>query len=277
MARTHHLRVARIGVLLSLSFCLATPLLAQRADRATISGVVTDPQGAAVPGATVTIRNEATGVRTVQVTNAAGAYTSPPLVLGRYSVTVDLTGFKKAVSSGILLEGGDQVRQDMILQVGGLTESVEVRSSSGLDETRPDVSHTVNEKYYRDLPIVTAGDVRLAESVLQMQPGYLPMKPNGDPMFRGSQFQSRINGGQRAATENFFDGAAFGYASGHQQSQESTPPVDSVQEVKVTTTSYSAQYGHTSADSSNTRPRPAPMRFTAAATGILPMTHSTRR
>ena len=246
MTRTHHLRVARIGVLLSLSFCLTTPLLAQRADRATISGVVTDPQGAAVPGATVTIRNEATGVNTVHVTNAAGAYTSPPLVLGRYSVTVDLSGFKKAVSSGILLEGGDQVRQDMILQVGGLTESVEVRSSGGLDETRPDVSHTVNEKYYRDLPIVTAGDVRLAESVLQMQPGYLPMKPNGDPMFRGSQFQSRINGGQRAATENFFDGAAFGYASGHQQSQESTPPVDSVQEVKVTTTSYSAQYGHTS-------------------------------
>ena len=93
---------------------------------------------------------------------------------------------------------------------------------------------------------MTAGDVRLAESVLQMQPGYLPMKPNGDPMFRGSQFNSRINGGQTMATENFFDGAAFGYPSGHQQSQESAPPVESVQEVKVITTTYSAQYGHTS-------------------------------
>ena len=79
-----------------------------------------------------------------------------------------------------------------------------------------------------------------------MQPGYLPMRPNGDPMFRGSQFNSRINGGQAMATENFFDGAAFGYASGHQQSHESTPPVESVQEVKVITTTYSAQYGHTS-------------------------------
>ncbi len=108
------------------------------------------------------------------------------------------------------------------------------------------MSHTVNEKYYRDLPIITAADVRLAESVLQMQPGYLPMKPNGDPMFRGSQFNSRINGGQTMATENFFDGAAFGYAVGHQQSHESTPPVEAVQEVKVITTSYSAQYGHTS-------------------------------
>jgi hypothetical protein len=234
--------VAAFGLIV----CLASPVLAQRSDRAIISGVVTDPQGGGVPGATVTVLNEQTGVSIVLVTNAAGAYTSSPLVLGPYSVTVDLTGFKKAVSSGIRLEGGDSIRQDFTLQVGGVTESVEVTSSSGLDETRPDVSHTVNEKYYRDLPIITAGDVRLAESVLQMQPGYLPMKPNGDPMFRGSQFQSRINGGQRAATENFFDGAAFGYASGHQQSQESTPPVDSVQEVKVTTTSYSAQYGHTS-------------------------------
>ena len=108
------------------------------------------------------------------------------------------------------------------------------------------MSHTVNEKYYRDLPIVTGADVRLAESVLQMQPGYLPMKPNGDPMFRGSQFNSRINGGQTMATENFFDGAAFGYAVGHQQSHESTPPVEAVQEVKVISTTYSAQYGHTS-------------------------------
>ena len=101
-------------------------------------------------------------------------------------------------------------------------------------------------RYYRDLPIITGADVRLAESVLQMQPGYLPMRPNGDPMFRGSQFNSRINGGQTMATENFFDGAAFGYAVGHQQSHESTMPIESVQEVKVISTSYSAQYGHTS-------------------------------
>ena len=120
------------------------------------------------------------------------------------------------------------------------------RRSHGISETRPDVSHTVDEKYYQDLPFITGADVRLAESVLLMQPGYLPMRPNGDPMFRGSQFNSRINGGQAMATENFFDGAAFGYASGHQQSHESTPPVEAIQEVKVISTTYSAQYGHTS-------------------------------
>ena len=219
---------------------------AQRSDRAAISGVITDNTGSAVPGASVTIRNEATGVEVVLTTNESGAYSSPPLVLGRYSVTVDLSGFKKAVSSGILLQGGDTIRQDIALQVGDLTESVEVRGASGISETRPDVSHTVDEKYYQDLPFITGSDVRLAESVLLMQPGYLPMRPNGDPMFRGSQFNSRINGGQAMATENFFDGAAFGYASGHQQSHESTPPVEAIQEVKVISTTYSAQYGHTS-------------------------------
>jgi len=226
---------------------LPAPAHAQRSDRATISGVVSDPQGAGIPGATVTIRNEETGVETVQVTNESGAYTPPPLVLGRYTVTVDLQGFKKSVTTGILLQGGDAIRHDVALQVGGMNETVEVVSSEGsLADTRPDVSHTVNEKYYRELPIVTASDVRLAEAVLQIQPGYLPMRPNGEPMFRGSQFNSRINGGQARATENVFDGAAFGYAVGHQGSQESTPPVESVQEVKVITTSFSAQYGHTS-------------------------------
>jgi hypothetical protein len=221
-------------------------VLAQRSDRAIVGGVVTDEQGSAVPGATVTVHNVDTGVDTVLVTNDAGAYTTPPLVLGRYTVTVDLTGFSKAATPQFVLEGGDVVRQDVTMKVGAVTETVEVVGMSGLSNTQPDVSHTVNEKYYSDLPIITAADVRLAESVLNMQPGYLPMKPNGDPMFRGSQFNSRINGGQTLATENFFDGAAFGYASGHQQSQESAPSVEAIKEVKVITTTYSAQYGHTS-------------------------------
>ena len=231
---------------LCLSVCLSSPLLAQRSDRAVISGVVTDAQGAALPGAAVTVKNEATGVENALQTNNAGAYTTNPLVLGPYSVSVNLTGFKKALASGIVLRAGDVIRHDVQLQIGEMAESVEVVGGEALDSTRPDVSHSVDEKYYRDLPIVTAADVKLAESVLLMQPGYLPMTPNGDPMFRGSQFNSRINGGQARATENFFDGGAFGYASGHQGSQESAPPVEAIQEVTVVTTTYSAQYGHTS-------------------------------
>jgi hypothetical protein len=244
MARFHSLpsRLATAALLLAVS---GGPLFAQRSDRAVVGGVVSDPQGSAIPGATVAVRNDATGVETTLTTNSAGAFTSGPLVLGTYTVSVSLSGFKKAVTTGIVLGPGDVIRHDVVLQVGNLAESVEV-SAESVDVTKPDVSHSVNEKYYKDLPIVTAADVRLAEAVLQMQPGYLPMTPNGDPMFRGSQFNSRINGGQARATENFFDGGAFGYASGHQGSQESAPPVEAVQEVTIVTTTYSAQYGHTS-------------------------------
>ena len=93
-----------------------------------------------MPGATVTIHNEATGVDTVIVTNNAGAYTSPPLVLGQYSVTVDMQGFKKAVTSGILLQGGEAIRNDVAMQVGALQETVQVRgraASTSPPQTSP--------------------------------------------------------------------------------------------------------------------------------------------
>src|SRR6188472_4710153 len=112
MTRTYRVGPRLVLVMLCLSLCSSAPVFAQRADRAVISGVVTDAQGAALPGATVTIHNEATGVDTVLVTNAAGAYNSPPLVLGQYTVTVDMQGFKKSVSNGILLQGGEQIRND---------------------------------------------------------------------------------------------------------------------------------------------------------------------
>src|SRR5438067_1729807 len=236
-----------VGLCIVLVICLSSPLLAQRSDRGIITGIVVDPTGSSVAGATVKIRNEGTGVETSLVTNSSGSYTTPPLVLGSYSITVDHAGFKTAVNSGILLQGAETIRKDVTLAVGSVSESVEVKAGADqLEVTTPDVSHTVDQKYYQDIPIITASDVRLAESLLQIQPGYLPMRPNGDPMFRGSQFNSRINGGQSMATENFFDGAAFGYAVGHQQSHESAPPADSIQEMKVITTTYSAQYGHTS-------------------------------
>ena len=237
----------RITFKLLVSLALAGLLFAQRADRATITGVLTDPSGTNIPGASVKIRNDETGIQDVLQTNDSGAYSSPLLVLGTYTVTVEHSGFKTAVKPGIQLTGGQVSRQDLVLEIGTVTEKIEVSASAEMINTeQPDVAHTVGELYYRNLPIIMGADIRLAESLLQMQPGYTPMRPNGDPMFRGSQFGSRINGGQSFATENFFDGVAFGYAAGHQDSHESAPPVESINEMRVTEGTYSAQYGHTS-------------------------------
>ena len=238
----------RGAVVFSALFVLMGLLLtAQRADRCTITGIVTDPTGNSIPGANVKIRNDETGVETPLVTNEVGAYTSPLLVLGTYTVTVEHAGFKSGVRSGLEVLGGQTYRIDLRLDLGTVTERVEVSASTEMVSTeQPDVANTVGEQYYRDLPVVMGADIRLAEALLQLQPGYVPMRPNGDPMFRGSQFGSRINGGQAFATENFFDGVAFGYASGHQDSHESAPPIESVGEMRVIESQYSAQYGHTS-------------------------------
>jgi len=259
-----------MALFVGLSLCAGSPLLAQRSDRAVIGGVVSDAQSAPIPGATVTVTNENTGVQVVLTTNGSGAYQTGPMVLGKYTVEVGLDGFKTSVTSGITLEGGDVFRQDVTLEVGAMTETIEVVSQEGgLADTRPDVAYKVDAKYYKDLPIITAADTRLAESVLQMQPGYLPMSPNGDPMFRGSQFNSRINGGQTMATENVFDGGAFGYAAGHQQSHESQPPVEAIEEVNVITTTYSAEYGHTSGGFIEYTSKSGTNRFHGGAYGYL--------
>ena len=235
-------KLACLSVLL-LSFAASS--FAQRADRATVTGVVTDPTGHSIPGASVKVTSDDTGVVTDLTTNDAGAYSSPSLVLGVYTITVESAGFKKTVRPGIRLVGGQSFRQDIALELGAVTDQVTVSASAEiLNTTNADVTHAVDENYYRNLPVVMGGDIRLAEALLQIQPGFTPMKPNGDPMFRGSAFSSRLNGGQVQAAENFFDGVAFGYASGHNGSQESGPPIESVQEMKVTTSTFSAQYGH---------------------------------
>jgi len=237
-----------ISLLFALAWVFKAQSNAQFADRAVITGVVTDASGAAVPDARVTITDEHTGVKTIVGTNGAGNYSTPPLILGTYRVEIERQGFKVFSSAGNSLTGAQTVRIDAKLDIGATTETVKVEASTTelVNTENATVQHTVGEEYYHDLPAVMGADIRLAESLLQLQPGYVPMQPNGDAIFRGSQFTSRMNGGQTMATENWFDGAAFGYAEGHQQTQESSIPYPSVREMTVVQNTFSAQYGHTS-------------------------------
>ncbi len=227
----------------------ACPTFGQVGGRVAITGTVTDSTGAAVPDAKVTVINQDTGTSTVVGTSSAGIYSTPRLDLGTYTVRVEKEGFKTYDHTGIVLTSalGETYREDVQLQLGTVSQTVEVTAVVTLLKTEDAaVSHTVGQAYYHDLPAVMGADIRLAEALLQLQPGYIPVAPNGDAIFRGSQFQSRINGGQSMATENWFDGASFGYAEGHQQTQESSLPYPSVREMTVVQNTFSAQYGHTS-------------------------------
>src|SRR5713101_4850365 len=151
------------------------------------------------------------------------------------------------VHPGVAVASGATVRLDAVLDLGEVTETVEVKTSTvDINVSNAEVSQVLGEKFYHDLPVVMGSDIRLAEALLAMQPGYGPMRPNGDPIFRGSLFQSRMNGGQTMAMENYLDGASFGSAIDHNNTQERSVPFDSVKETKVIESNFSAQYGRTS-------------------------------
>jgi len=231
----------------SLALLFVVSVFGQGQDRGVITGLVTDNSGAAVPDAQITITNEGTQDKTVVTSSSAGNYNSPPLILGRYRVQIEKAGFKTFIRTGVPLASGATYRLDAALEVGSATTSVEVQASVvDINISNPEVSSTLSEKYYHDLPAVMGSDIRLAESLLNVQPGYVPMRPNGDPIFRGSQFMSRMNGGQTMAMENYLDGASFGSAIDHNNTQERSVPYDSVQEMKIIDSNFSAQYGRTS-------------------------------
>ncbi len=216
-----------------------------QADRGIITGLVTDPQGAPVSGAAVQITDSNTGVVTNMKTSSDGNYSTPPLIIGTYGVAVSLQGFKAFRATGINLASGQTFREDVALQVGEVQQSVEVNAEAQqLNTDNPQMSASVDQRFYASLPAVMAGENRVPEAQLLTFPTFVA--PTQGNIYPNSAFGARINGGQRSDFENFLDGASYGEVSGHNGTQERSAPYESIQEARIIDNTFSAQYGHTS-------------------------------
>ncbi|HSW51078.1 MAG TPA: carboxypeptidase-like regulatory domain-containing protein, partial [Bryobacteraceae bacterium] len=111
------------------------PLLLAQTDRGTITGTVTDPQGAVVPGASVSLKNVATGADYPTVSTGTGNYTVPALPAGRYSLTVAAPGFNRYIQEGITVQVAQTARIDVVLKIGATSESVTVQADAPLLRT----------------------------------------------------------------------------------------------------------------------------------------------
>ena len=152
---------------LLLTFLFTAFLLFAQADRGVITGLVTDAQGAAVASATVQIKDTNTGVVTTVRTSSNDNYSTPPLVIGTYEVSVSLQGFKAFHASGISLASGQSFRQDMSLQLGDVQQQVQVSAEAQqINADNPQISASVNQRYYESLPPVMAGEKRVPEAQL---------------------------------------------------------------------------------------------------------------
>src|SRR6266699_5819961 len=122
--------------LLSLVLLGASARLYSQEIRGSIVGNVTDSTGAVVPGTRITVRNEGTGIASVTTTDASGTYTVPDLLAGIYTVIAVKEGFKTYQATGVRLLSSQTARQDVVLQVGGTTQTVNVAAQVQLVQTR---------------------------------------------------------------------------------------------------------------------------------------------
>ncbi|HXS94989.1 MAG TPA: TonB-dependent receptor [Candidatus Limnocylindrales bacterium] len=235
-----HLRVICAALL------AAVPCLAQES-RATLTGTVTDPQGAPIPAADVVAKQGATNLATKTTTNGAGIYVIPFLNTGTYTVTVTAKGFKTAVVNDVELNVSERRQLDVKLDLGALTESVTVSAAAELLDTADASRGTLfDSNKIADLPLLGKNTYTLAYQAN----GVLHINPQGSitdrPYDNGGMDAIRINGGQAFTNEYLLDGAPnTNVERGNVNSLTFVPPPEAVDEMAVRSNNYDAQYGRT--------------------------------
>ena len=227
-------RLVSTLILLSLTAAAQLPT-------AKVTGLVTDSTGAAVNGADVEAQNRATGIVLKTVTNDSGDYTFPVLTPGVYSVAVRKTGFESINRTGIELVVSQIARIDFQLKVGSTQQTVEVKAAVPLlDNATASLGQVIDTKAVAELPLNGRNFLQLAK----LSTGVLETK-SGDRTTAGGGF---IANGVRAQLNNFLlDGVDNNSKVLDQQNSSPVavqPSVDAVQEFKVETNNYSAEYGY---------------------------------
>ncbi len=235
-----------LALLLAAS-AVTVPLAAQTAQ---LNGVVTDPQGATIAGASVSVQNEATGIRRETKTTQVGLYEASSLDVGVYSVTVQQAGFQTAVRTGVTLSAHTITRLDIQLSIGSSSTSITVTGDAPVLQPNNAQSETlITGKQYENLALVQQGRIRSPATFVYLSPGV-----QGNILATGAQSTRvgndiQVNGAPSQMVEVYLDGLPFGQMRpGNVGSvNQAAPPVDGVQEFKITTTQLPADYGHTGA------------------------------
>jgi len=232
---------AAVAAIIAAMF-IATPARAQ-VPTGTILGTVKDAQGAVVPGASVTATNLGTQFSRNAVTDAAGEYALRLLPVGNYQVEVSIPGFKNFTQTGIVLEVGRNARVDATIELGAVSETVSVVGDSPLvDTTSAALTRTVGQNEVLNLPLVN----RDLYQLLSITGGVTSNTSSNS--LGGPEQVTMINGSGAAqmGTVNFqLDGG--NNTAGLRGTGNPAPNPEAVQEFRVLTNGYSAEYGRYSA------------------------------
>lgn len=227
-----------LGSVMLISSFWATSAHAQNANTGAIRGTVTDSTGAVIPGATATILDVQTGVKTSWTTNSVGIYDAPSLPTGEYSITFSANGFRDVVHNGIVLNIGT-IAINATLQVGSASQAVTVTAQTPLLQTvEPAQQTTLTTTTVTNAPIV--GGVWYNEMTT-----LLPGTGGGNVAQSNASTGEgvTINGSRAYDTDFFIDGLPA-TAPRDNNASNFYPPIDSITEVTANTTGFGAQYGN---------------------------------
>ena len=206
-----------------------------------ISGTVRDHQGGVVPDATVTITNTATNLVRTATTDEDGFYTASNLPVGTYTILVARDGFKKAEQRDVTLAADARLTQDMTLEVGQVTETVQVMTATGetVNTTSGEVARLVDQRQVQNLALNGRNYMQL----LTLIPGAVSLDDDQLALTTSlSISQAAVNGNRPNYNSLTLDGG-FNMDSGSNNSQVNNVGIDFIQEVKIETANFSAEYG----------------------------------
>lgn len=240
---------------------LAVPYASAQTELATVLGRVTDQSGAVLGGAEVEIRNIDTNLSVTTTTNGEGLYTIPSLHPGRYVISVHKIGFKTVSLTQLSLNVQDNVVRNFALQIGSVSESITVTAESEkINTIDGSVSTVVDRNFAENLPL----NGRSFQDLISMTPGVVTQNPSASTGSQGQGGDFSVNGQRTEAnyytvdgvSANVSAGAGFGSFVGANNAAsgslsagtvlgttQSLVPVDALQEFRVQSSTYSAEYG----------------------------------
>src|SRR5437660_7234634 len=231
-----------VFVLLILVCAATIPALAQ--STASLTGIVTDASGAAVPNAKVTVTNKATGVSFNTQTDSAGAYLRPSLPIGVYDIEVTASGFQKALVTDLDLPVATSVTRNVQLRIGETSVTVEITADAViLDTATNSMGQVINDKYVQDIPL----NGRHFTDLSLLTPGTITPPANGflSAPLRGHGSFSINTAGQREDNTNWLvNGLNLNDPVQNQITFQ--PPIDTLAEFKIDNSAFPAEYGRNS-------------------------------
>jgi hypothetical protein len=241
MLRASHLSCGLVSLVLAAACFVSTPTAFCQADTASISGTVTDPSGAVVPNAKVTIRNDATAAERTTQSNSVGEFVVTNLPPGTYTIRTEAQGFQAAVQNQLHLDPNIGSRVNMILKPGSAGETVTVSANANTVQTDSSaVGQLVTTQQVKSIQLNGRNPFYLA----QLEPGVMRNASMG--AFNFSLDNSLdINGSRTEENQMTWDGASMVRTRSNNDSI-GVSDVDSTSQVQILTTNYPAEYGRTS-------------------------------